>query len=128
MIADDGARRAAALLITGEHDWTGLDTTTDLARLAAETEGTGDWKDLVDRAQVTSQELRARAQAWRAAGRAGVEAHVAPAEITTDEASGSLQHRRAHDGTWVRFEKIKGRWLAVGLDEDPVDRPNQPRQ
>lgn len=116
MIADDGARRASALLATGHHPWADLDATTDLARLAAEAEGTGDWKDLVDRAQVTSQELRARARAWRAAGRAGVEAHVAPAEIAVDPERGSFQRRRTHDGTWVRFEKIKGRWSAVAVE------------
>jgi uncharacterized Zn finger protein len=116
IVADDGARRAAALLTTGRQNWAGLDLTTDLARLAAETEGTADWKSLVDRAQVTSQELRARAQAWRAAGRAGVEAHVAPAEVVTDSDNGASQRRRTHDGSWVRFEKIKGRWSAVGID------------
>lgn len=117
MIADDGARRAATLLTTGRHDWNGLDATSDLARLAAEAEGTDDWKDIVDRAQVTSQELRARAQAWRTAGRVGVEAHIAPTEVVPEPDRPSIQRRRTHDGTWVRFEKIRGRWLAIAVDD-----------
>ena len=116
MLANDGARRAHALLTAGARTWIDLDATADMARRAADIEGTDEWKALVDRAQVTSQELRARAIAWRAGGAAAVAAHIAPAETVTDPSDRSLQRRRTHGGQWVRFTKVKGRWLASGLD------------
>lgn len=143
LLADDGARRAAELLRDGTHDWTDLDATTDLARRAADLEADADevsasrevWKGLVERAQVTSQELRARAVAWRAGGPAAVSAHIAPIEIRTDPDDPSRQWRRSGDDTWVRFDKIKGRWLATGIvgrasvdPVPPVERPSDGRQ
>ncbi len=116
MLADDGARRAHALLTGGTRSWIDLDATTDMARRAADVEGTSEWKSLVDRAQVTSQELRARVIAWRVGGAPAVVAHIAPAETVTDPSDRSVQRRRTHDGVWVRFTKVKGRWLASGLD------------
>ncbi len=116
MLADDAARRAAELLGSGNHGWTTLDATSDLARRAANAEGTSEWKGIVERAQVTSQELRARVAAWRAGGAAALSAHIAPVEIESDPADRTRQRRRTHDGTWVRFEKTKGRWLAVSVE------------
>lgn len=116
MLANDGARRAHALLVEGERTWIDLDATADMARRAADVEGTDEWKALVERAQVTSQELRARVIAWRAGGQVAVAAHIAPAEIVADPDDRSIQRRRTHDGRWVRFTKVKGRWLAAGLE------------
>lgn len=121
MLADDSARRAFAALSGGTRDWLDLDTTTDLARRAADVEDSDQWKPLVDRAEVTSQELRARAQAWRVGGSIAIEAHVAPTEILTDTTNRNRQHRRTHDNQWVVFEKTKGRWLAVELTTAPTD-------
>lgn len=119
MLADDSARRAHAVLSGGSRAWVELDTTTDLARRAADVEDSDQWKPLVERAQVTSQELRARAQAWRIGGSTAVEAHVAPTEILTDPDDRDRQRRRTHDEQWVSFEKQKGRWLAVALVDAP---------
>jgi len=118
-LADDGARRAAELLSEGSSDWVDLDATTDLARRAAAAEGTSEWKHLVERSQATSQELRARAVAWRVGGAPAVVAHIAPAEIQTDPDDRSVQRRRTHDGVWVRFDKVKGRWLATSVEPAP---------
>lgn len=125
MLANDGARRAHALLTGIEPDWVDLDTTTDLSRRAADVEGSDQWKPLVERAQVTSQELRARAQAWRVGGPAAVEAHVAPTETITEPDDRDRQRRRTHDGQWILFEKQKGRWLAVAFTTapEPVEEP-----
>lgn len=119
MLANDGARRAHAALAGGSRAWVDLDTTTDLARRAADVEGSDQWKPLVERAQVTSQELRARAEAWRIGGSTAVEAHVAPTEVITNPDDKDRQRRRTHDDQWVAFEKQKGRWLAVGLTAAP---------
>jgi uncharacterized Zn finger protein len=116
MLADDGAKRAHTLLTQGARGWIDLDATTDMARRAADVEGTDEWKALVDRAQVTSQELRARVIAWRAGGPTAVAAHIAPAEIVPDPDDRAVQRRRTHDGQWVRFTKVKGRWLAAGME------------
>lgn len=121
MLADDGARRAHRLLTTGVRDWLDLDTTTDLARRAADVEGSDQWKPLVDRAQVSSQELRARAHAWRVGGPPAVEAHIAPTETVNDAADRDRQYRRTHRGQWVRFEKQKGRWMATELSDPPPE-------
>lgn len=127
MLANDGARRAHAVLSGIEPDWVDLDTTTDLSRRAADVEGSDHWKPLVERAQVTSQELRARAQAWRIGGPAAVEAHVAPTETITEPDDRDRQRRRTHDGQWVLFEKQKGRWLAVAFTTapEPVEEPSE---
>lgn len=119
MLANDGARRAHAALVGAENTWFDLDTTADLARRAADVEESDQWKPLVERAQVTSQELRARAQAWRIGGTAAVEAHIAPTETVTDPDNRDQQRRRTHSGQWVAFEKQKGRWLAVALTTAP---------
>ncbi len=119
ILADDGARRAHDALTGASRDWVDLDTTTDLARRAADVEGSDQWKPLVERAQVTSQELRARAQAWRIGGMTAVEAHIAPTETVTDPDDRDRQRRRTHDDHWVAFEKQKGRWLAVSLTTAP---------
>lgn len=129
MLANDGALRAHAVLVGGSRAWVELDTTTDLARRAADVEASDQWKPLVERAQVTSQELRARAQAWRIGGATAVEAHIAPAEILTDPDDRDRQRRRTHDDQWVAFEKQKGRWLAVALVDGPEaleQGPNDP--
>lgn len=120
ILANDGARRAHAALISASTDWVDLDTTTDLARRAADVEDTDQWKPMVERAQVTSQELRARAHAWRIGGSAAVEAHIAPTETVIDTDDRDVQHRRTHDDQWVRFHKTKGRWLAVALSGPPA--------
>ncbi len=126
MLADDGARRAYAALAGSAPDWVDLDTTTDLARRAADVEGSDQWKPLVERAEVTSQELRARAQAWRVGGSVAIEAHVAPTEILTDTDNRDRQRRRTHDDRWVVFEKQKGRWLAVELTTAPERQEIEP--
>lgn len=137
-LADDAARRAHDLLTGKGAEWVDLDPTADLARRAAELENSDRWKALVERAQVTSQELRARAAAWRAGGAAAVEAHVAPTESVSDPDKPDRQYRRTSDRQWVRFDKQKGRWLAVGIvsgpptkhsvDRTEVDRPTSERQ
>lgn len=121
ILANDGARRAHAALISADLDWVDLDTTTDLARRAADVEDTEHWKPLVERAQVTSQELRARAQAWRIGGAAAVEAHIAPTQTVVDPDDRDVQYRRTHDHQWVLFRKIKGRWLALAPSDPPAE-------
>jgi len=119
MLANDGARRAHDVLTGADQSWVDVDSTTDLARRAADVEGSDQWKPLVERAQVTSQELRARAQAWRIGGAVAVEAHIAPTETISDPDDRDRQLRRTHDDHWVAFEKQKGRWLAVSLATAP---------
>jgi len=126
LLANDGARRAHSVLTGADNDWVDLDTTTDLARRAADVEGSDQWKPLVERAQVTSQELRARTQAWRIGGSTAVEAHIAPAETITDSNNRDHQKRRTHDDQWVSFEKQKGRWLAVALTTAPTAAETEP--
>lgn len=118
MLADDGARRAHELLRTGDAVWLGLDPTTDLVRRAADLEDAPEWKGVVERADTTSQELRARVEAWRTGGAVAVAAQVAPAETVADPDDRDVQWRRTHDDVWVRFTKVRGRWLAERVDPD----------
>lgn len=118
VIGSETAERAWQLLKDGAPTHLDLDTASDLARRASLAEGTAAWKPLVVNSGLTSQELAARAQAWRVAGPAGVGVQLAHQRLL--KVSPKTQVRQAEDGRWFRFEKPSGRWtLVAGPAGDP---------
>jgi uncharacterized Zn finger protein len=97
-----------------------LDLAADLARRAAAVEGSKRWRRLVHHSGLTSQELAARAQAWRVAGADGV--HIQLRHRKLHKVSASAQVRQSETGLWFRFEKQSGRWT---LQAGPADHPEE---
>jgi uncharacterized Zn finger protein len=121
VIGADAARRAHHLFTNGPSTThLDLEPMIDVARRASETEGTPSWRTLVKRSGLSSQELAARAAAWRVAGRAGVQVHVSSDEQR--RVSDRAQLRRSLQGSWFRFEKLSGRWT---LTKGPAADPNE---
>lgn len=120
-ITADAAARAHNMLTAGGSPSLHLDRHADLARRAAEAEDTNRWPSISSASPFSSQELRARAAAWRVAGSQGVAALDFDGEIRRIDDSTRIRsdaHKR-----WFRFEKISGRWVMTsGPYDEPPDR------
>ncbi len=118
-LADDAARRAWHLLDAGAPAQLHLDAPTDLARRAAEAEGSPQFRELVERSGLTHQELSARATAWCLAGSAGVGVQLGHSRLV--RVSPIAQLRQSADGSWFRYEKPNRRWLLVAGPADQAE-------
>jgi uncharacterized Zn finger protein len=96
-----------------------LGAESDLARRAANVEGTEHWSRLVLHSGRSSRELSTKASAWRIAGSAGVEIVESSRDVL--EINKFVQFRKNELAQWFRFEKISGRWqLVSGPAMDPA--------
>ncbi len=117
-VASDAAGRAHAMLTANASPALDLDRHADLARRAAEAENTNRWPSISAASPFSSQELRARAAAWRVAGSVAIAALDFDGEIRRID--DTTRYRVDAHNRWFRFEKISGRWVMVsGPHETP---------